>query len=120
MVGAVLVVGACVTPSIPIPPPEPAKMTFAVDTTANQATFAYPATDNYVGSVVFVYNRDKGVGIIENAHPDGSVGPTAPVAAVLNDQIVVTFQVDEQSVSTCIRLREGAQDPTISCSRLAQ
>jgi hypothetical protein len=118
-VGVVLVVGACVTPSIPIPPPEPAKMTFAVDAVMGQATFAYPATDNYVGSVVFVYNRDKGVGIIENAHPDGSVGPTAPVAAVLNDQIVVTFQVDEQSVSTCIRLREGAQDPTVSCSRSA-
>jgi len=120
MVGAVLVVGACVTPSIPIPPPEPAKMTFAVDVVAEQATFAYPATDNYIGSVVFIYNRDRGVGIIENAHPDGSVGPTAPVSAVVNDQIVVTFQHEDQSVSTCIRLRDGMQDPTVSCSRSAQ
>jgi hypothetical protein len=113
----IVVVAACVTPSIPIPPPDPAKMTFAVDTTNGLATFAYAPTDIYIGAVAFVYNRDKGVGVIENAHDDGSVGPTAPVAAVIGDQIVVTFQREDQSVSTCIRLRDGAQDPTVSCSR---
>lgn len=112
-----LVLAGCVTPTIPIPPPDPAKMTFVVDATNGVATFAYPATENYIGSVVFVYNRDKGTGIIEDARADGSVGPTQPVAAVLNDQIVVTFQHEDQSVSSCIRLRNGTQDPTVSCSR---
>jgi len=113
-----LAFAGCITPSIPIPPPDPELMTFEVTTTANDssATFTYPANVNYVGSVVFVYNHDRGVGIIENTRPDGSVGPTNPVNAALGDQIVVTFQKEDQTISTCIRLREGAQSSTDYCT----
>jgi len=122
VIGAFAVIGAlaagCVTPSIPIPPPDPARMDFHLtgDGTATQAVFAYPPTDNYVGTVVFIYNRDKGVGIIEDAHVDGSVGPTAPLAAELGNQVVVSFQREDQTVSTCVRLREGAQSSLDYCS----
>ena len=118
---ALLVLSAsaqCVTPSIPIPPPDPARMTFSVTLAGpngSQASFSYPPDINYVGSVVFVYNRDRGVGVIEAAHTDGSVGPTAPLAAALQEQIVVSFQRDDQTVSTCIRLRDGAQSATDYC-----
>ena len=109
----------CITPSIPIPPPDPARMTFTVSGLApdTAATFAYPQDINYEDSVVYVYNRDLGVGVIENAHPDGSVGPTAPVAAVLGDQIVVSFQRADQTASTCVRLRDGQQSSTDYCDR---
>lgn len=112
-----VVVSGCVTPSIPIPPPDPARMEFHLsgDPGATSASFSYPPNVNFVDSVVFVYNRDLGVGIIEDANPDGSVGPTAPVAAALGDQMVVSFQRDDQTVSTCIRLREGAQSSTDYC-----
>ena len=96
-----------------IPPPDPGQMRFSL--TGTTAVFEYPANVNYEEAVVFVYNRDRGVGIIEAARPDGSVGPTAPVEAALGEQIDVTFQRDDQSVSTCIRLREGPQDPTSYC-----
>ena len=111
------VLGGCITPSIPIPPPDPGKMTFAitVEGTSSTATFAYPPDDNYVGTIVFVFNRERGVGVIEQARTDGSVGPTAPVAAALGEQIVVSFQREDQTVSTCIRLREGAQSATDYC-----
>lgn len=110
--------GGCVTPSIPIPPPDPSAMMFALtgDVGSTTATFEYPPNVNYIDTVVFVYNRNKGVGIIENARADGSVGPTAPVRADLGDEMVVSFQRDDQTVSTCIRLREGAQSPTDYCS----
>ena len=109
--------GGCFTPSIPIPPPDAARMDFELSTTpgAETATFAYPATHNYEGSVVYVYNRDQGTGIIVDANPDGGVGPTMPFAAVAGNQIVVTFQREDQSQSTCIRLRQGAQDPNNYC-----
>ena len=112
-----VIAGGCITPSIPIPPPDPARMTFVVTTEGanSSATFAYEPAVNYVDSVVFLYNRDRGVGIIENAHPDGSVGPTAPVAAALGEQIIVSFQRDDQTVSTCIRLRNGSQSSTDYC-----
>ncbi len=83
---------------------------------ATTASFAYPANVNYVDTVVFVFNRDQGVGIIEAARNDGSVGPTAAVRADLGDQMVVTFQRDDQTVSTCVRLREGAQSETDYCA----
>ena len=111
------VLGGCITPSIPIPPPDPGRMTFAVKVEGQDstATFAYPPDINYVDSIVFVFNRDRGVGVIEAARSDGSVGPTAPLAAALGEQIVVTFQREDQTVSTCIRLRDGSQSSTDYC-----
>jgi hypothetical protein len=111
------VLGGCITPSIPIPPPDPGRMTFAVKIEGQDstATFAYPPDINYVDSIVFVFNRDRGVGVIEAARSDGSVGPTAPLAAALGEQIVVTFQREDQTVSTCIRLRDGSQSSTDYC-----
>lgn len=117
--GLVLVLGlaGCVTPSIPIPPPEPALMTFTVTVEGDLSTasFAYPAKADYADAVVYLYNRDQGLGIIERARPDGSVGPTRPVPARLDEQIIVSFQLEDQTVSRCIRLREGTQDPNNYC-----
>ena len=112
-----VILGGCVTPSIPIPPPDPGRMTFAiqVEGTNSTATFSYPPDVNYVDSIAFVFNRDRGVGVIEAARADGSVGPTAPVAAALGEQIVISFQREDQTVSTCVRLREGAQNSADFC-----
>ena len=114
---ALLVVGfaGCVTPSIPIPPPDPAMMNFSVDSQGGTAVFSYPPKADYSDAIVYVFNRDQGVGIIEQARPDGSVGPTRPVAGKIGEQIVVSFQLDDQTVSRCIRLRDGQQDPTAYC-----
>jgi hypothetical protein len=113
-----LLLGGCITPSIPIPPPDPVLMTFVVtgDGANTTATFAYPANVNYRGSLVFVYNRDRGLGIIEATRPDGSVGPTQPVQAAIGEQIVVTFEREDQTISTCVRLRNGSQSSTDYCS----
>ena len=115
--GLVLALAGCNTPSIPIPPPDPALMTFTLagEPGDHVASFSYPANVHYEDAVVFVYNRDRGVGIIEAARLDGSVGPTAPVRAELGEQIVVSFQRDDQSSSQCIRLREGAQNGLDYC-----
>jgi hypothetical protein len=102
----------CVTPSIPIPPPDPALMAFAVETDAQgaitSASLSYPATVSYVGGVVYVFNRSTGHGIIETVKPNGSIGPTTPVAASLDDQLVISVENEEQTVSTCVLLKEGA------------
>jgi hypothetical protein len=106
----------CVTPSIPIPPPDPAKMTFTVGTelgTIVSASLAYPSTPAYRGGVVYVFNRSIGQGIIELVHPDDSIGPTRPVNASASDQLVITVESDEQTVSTCVLLREGT--PSAYC-----
>jgi hypothetical protein len=102
----------CVTPSIPIPPPEPSLMTFTVTTDQNgtitSASLEYPPTVAYVGGVVYVYNRSIGKGIIETVHANGKIGPTTPVAASANDQLVISVENDDQTASTCVLLKEGA------------
>lgn len=115
--GLLLALAGCVTPSIPIPPPDPARMEFTLtgDAANKSASFVYPPDINYEDSIVFIYNRDRGVGIIEAAHPDGSVGPTAPVRANVGEQMVVSFQREDQTVSTCVRLREGPQSSIDYC-----
>lgn len=82
----------------------------------SKASFSYAANANYSEATVFVFNRDRGVGIITTATADGSVDETAPVRAELGEQIVVTFERDDQTVSTCIRLRDGQQSSTDYCS----
>ena len=108
---ALLGLAGCVTPSIPIPPPDPALMTFTVTTDTDgaitSASLAYPATLTYQGGVAYVYNRSRGVGVIQAVNASGSIGPTPPVAAGVDDQLVISVENNEQTVSTCVLLREG-------------
>lgn len=99
--------GGCITPSIPIPPPSPEAMVFEVDVDTGAATFSYPPTDIYAGAIVYVFNRTAGVGVIDTARDDGGVGPTAPFPAALDDEIAVTFETEDQVVSTCVVLQDG-------------
>jgi len=111
-----VVLGGCITPSIPIPPPDADLMDFAVDLGAGTATFAYEGDANYADAIVYVYNRDTGTGVITTADGDGRVTPTDPFPATVGDEIAVTFETDENVVSTCVILREGRPDGTQTCN----
>ncbi|HUQ02605.1 MAG TPA: hypothetical protein VM261_08930 [Kofleriaceae bacterium] len=97
-------VGGCVTPSIPIPPPEPERMTFTVDVQAGVAIFEYGPEPNYADAVVYVFNRDRGQGVITTARPDGSVGPTDPFPAAVGDRVAVTFETTDSIAGTCVQI----------------
>ena len=43
----------CITPSIPIPPPEADRMVFELDVDVGTGTFAYPPNDNYADAIVY-------------------------------------------------------------------
>jgi hypothetical protein len=118
VIGAVLALalgGGCITPSIPIPPPEPTAMTFQVDVTGGTARFTYRATQRFANAVVYVFNQDQGTGIIDTAGPDGSVGPTQPFPAVTGDQVLITFELEDQAASTCVLIRDGTPLGTEVC-----
>lgn len=97
-------VGGCVTPSIPIPPPEPERMTFTIDAQAGEAQFSYGPEPNYADAVVYVFNRDRGEGIITTARPDGSVGPTERFPAAAGDQVAITFETADSIAGTCVQI----------------
>jgi hypothetical protein len=107
---AIVIAGlaGCVTPSIPIPPPDPSAMEFTVSRDdngdINTASLYYPPTQNYCGGVAYVFNRQLGTGIIETVKASCAIGPTTPVAARADDELVISVENDEQTVSTCIVL----------------
>ncbi len=113
--GLVLGFDAC-TPSVPIPPPEPEKVSFALDLTAGVASFQYEASASASNAIVYVFNRDIGEGIITTAENDGSVGPTDPFPARVGDNIVITFETEDQLSSTCVKMADGQSSSASECS----
>lgn len=117
--GFLILIGlaGCITPSIPIPPPDPAEMNFQLmgSGSDSSAIFTYPAHDAYRGATAYVLDQRTGEGVFRPANSDGSIGPTLPLPAVLGDQVVVTIQNTEQTVSSCVVLQQGAQNPNVYC-----
>ena len=109
-------VGGCITPSIPIPPPEPTEMRFPIDTQTGTATFSYGPEINFAGALVYVYNRTREVGVIAHARPDGSVGPTQPFPAGDGDNITVTFQTSDDASATCVVITAASPIPSNFCT----
>jgi hypothetical protein len=117
LAGALLVavLAACATPSIPIPPPSPENMAFEVDADAGNARFSYRAESSYAGAIVYVFNRDAGAGVITTADGDGAVDPTDPFPAADGDEVVVTFELEHQLASTCVRVADGQSSSSREC-----
>ena len=64
---------ACVTPVIPLPPPDPTRMTVALEATSkDRVTLGNPPTPALGGSYVFVLNVDASAGVIVRAQAVGS------------------------------------------------
>jgi hypothetical protein len=114
LLAAVLLAG-CVTPSVPIPPPKPEAMTFEVDFDLGSARFAYQPDPSYAFAIVYVFNRDAGRGVITTANADGSVSPTDPFPAEIGDAVIVTFELEQQLASTCVRLQDGPSSSALRC-----
>jgi hypothetical protein len=80
-----------------------------------EARFEYSASGSYQGATVYVFNRTTGTGVIDTARDDGSVGPTLPFPAALGDAVVVSFEREQQTVSTCVVIRQGRQSSADIC-----
>jgi hypothetical protein len=113
-----LAAAGCITPSIPIPPPDPAAMTFTLTVvdTSSTAVFRYPVEHNYHNGVVYVYNRSQGTGVIQNVNADDSIGPTNPFPAIAGDEVVISVETVAQTESTCVKLRDGTGQDSNSCT----
>jgi hypothetical protein len=109
----------CITPSIPIPPPDPSDMTFDISVDGSGSSFAvltYPADSIYIGGTAYLQNRNTGFGVFQPVNLDGSIGPTQPLAAGPGTEVVFSIGLTAQTVSTCVVLRQGIQDPTALCT----
>ena len=86
-----------------------------VDLDLGTAQFSYQATGSYAGAIVYVFNRNVGEGVITTADERGAVAPTEPFPAREDDEIVISFELESQLVSTCVRLRDGPSSSALEC-----
>ncbi len=106
----------CITPTIPIPPPDPTEMMghFSLVNGVSTVSLTYPSDHNYCGGIAYLYDRTLQSGSIRAVNGDCSVGPIVTQASA-NDPTDFTVQVGQQTVSTCVRLQEGAQSAADLC-----
>lgn len=104
------------TPSVPIPPPEPEKVSFSLDLESGFAIFEYAPSASSSNAIVYIFNRDLGEGVITTAQSDGRVLPTDPFPAMGGDEIVITFETETQLSSTCVRMADGQSSSANECS----
>lgn len=107
--------GACNTPSVPIPPPRPDDVFFEVDPDEAFGRFSHGPRADFGDAIVYVFNRDVGRGVISTANPDGSVDPTDTFPAIAGDRILITFEVETQLASICLKLEPGRSSAEHRC-----
>ena len=91
-------------------------MVFEVNDEDGLATFSFDPQPRFGGAVVFIFNRDRGEGIITTARADGAVGPTEPFAADVGEDLLITFETEDQVLSRCITLADGRSSSAFECS----
>ncbi len=128
---ALLALVGCISPTVPVPPPDPENMVFEVDELPSGgdfgvARFSYDGDASLGGAVVYVFNQTLGEGVITTAEADGSVPLTAPfpvsavgepgdVGAAIGDEITISFELEEQVSSTCVRIAAGRSSFAARC-----
>ena len=100
-----VVVFACNSPFIPIPPPNP---TFSQDSTSGQWAVSTAPDSRAVGARFYIYNADLGSGLIQQAAPDGSMY-AYPLQGVAGDRIQIRWErtPSEASLTICRPLGAG-------------
>ena len=99
-----VLVFACNSPFIPIPPPNPS----FTQSSTGEWSVQTPPDSRASGATFYIYNANLGSGIIERAAPDGSMYGY-PLQGAVGDRIMIRWERSptEGSSSICRPLGEG-------------
>jgi hypothetical protein len=106
----------CFVPSVPVPPPDPAGMSFAL--TAEQGTATYQANlgVNWPNTKVIVFDEQTGEGVVATSDGTGRVGPTQPFRANDGDTVQIEFRRDDgEEAGVCLILHDGPSNSNNEC-----
>jgi hypothetical protein len=110
-------VAGCFAPSVPVPPPGPESMTFALALETGEASYRAALGRNWGDSWVTIYDDTTGEGVIDRSDAAGNVGPTAPWTANEGDRVRIIFERDDgQSSGVCLILRNGPSSSGQLCT----
>ncbi len=95
---SLVVVLACNSPFIPIPPPDP---TFTAGPSAAEWSVSTPPDSRAIGARFFIYNANLGAGIIQQASADGSMS-AYPLMGQVGDRIELHWEKSIADTSSVI------------------
>jgi hypothetical protein len=97
---------ACVTPSVPLPPPLISSLSFASGPSAGTVVMQGAPTSLHANVRFYVYNRSKGDGAIAQAAADGSF-TTDPFKGTAGDTVQLYYDKPdgERSQEVCVSLQ---------------
>jgi hypothetical protein len=100
-----VIVFACNSPFIPIPPPDP---TFSENSTSGEWSVSSGADSRARGAIFYIYNASTGSGLIQLAAQDGSMY-AYPLYGKVGDRIQIHWErpVSESSSTICRPLGPG-------------
>lgn len=124
--------GSCVTPSVPVPPPSPEAMSFALEevscapgpddpecdatsSTRSVATFSAIAISGWQGAWVVIRNQRNGRGVVGLAEADGSVAGLTFDAQDGDDVLIGYESVDGITAGLCLTVHDGASSSAFRC-----
>ena len=104
--GALGVICACNTPSVPLPPPNLPALGFQPATQAGQVVLSGKPEQRHALARFYVYDRGNGDGVITTAGADGAFTST-PFTGAEGDfvQIYYDTPAGERSEDACVELR---------------
>jgi hypothetical protein len=100
-----LLIYACNSPFIPIPPPNP---TFTASATPGEWEVSTSADSRASGARFYIYNASTGSGLIQRAAPDGSMY-AYPLQGQAGDHIEIHWEksITDSSATICRPLGPG-------------
>jgi len=93
-----LLIFACNSPYIPIPPPNP---TFTESATPGEWEVSTPPDSRAIGARFYIYNATTGSGLIQRAAPDGSMD-AYPLQGQVGDHIQLNWERSSVDGSSAI------------------
>jgi hypothetical protein len=108
--------GACNTPSVPLPPPALGALSFQRSGQPDLVVVSGMPTSVHAGARFYVFNRDRGDGVITTANADGSF-TTSPFPGGDGDLVQMYFDNREgaRSQDVCVELRLQAPLLSTAC-----
>jgi hypothetical protein len=100
-----VLVFACNSPFIPIPPPNP---TFSEGSTSGEWSVSTPPDSRAGGALYYIYNANLGSGLMQRAAADGSMY-AYPLQGTAGDRIQIRWEKSaaQSSSSICRPLGQG-------------
>jgi hypothetical protein len=111
----VSLVAACFGPSVPVPPPAPEAMSFALDAAAGTATYQASLGAAWGDCWVTVRVERTDDGVIVKSEADGRVAETEPFLANEGDETEVLLDCEDRAAGFCLVMHDGPSSTNFTC-----